>query len=100
MHYRSDSRERSYQRKYNQDSSEPEEFFVLVFYSPKQRHHSDTHGKCRMIGRETAARHKLIQDGFVFEISQSQDDIRPRLVDKELDAYICDKTYRRTSYDI
>jgi len=53
-----------------------------------------------MIGRETAARHKLIQDGFVFEISQSQDDIRPRLVDKELDAYICDKTYRRTSYDI
>jgi len=45
-----------------------------------------------MIGRKTARRHKAIEDSLMFKIRQSENNIRPDLIYKELDDDIDDKT--------
>lgn len=88
MNCRSHSSKRSYQWKHNQDSSKSEEFFVFVFYTSKQRYHSDTHRNCSMIRRKTRTWQKFVQNSFLFEISQSQHNIWSWFINKKLNSDI------------
>ena len=100
VYSRSHSRKSRNQWKYNQNSSKSEEFFIFIFYPSKQWHHSDTHSNRCMIRRETARRHKFVQESFIFQISQSQKNIWSDLIHEKLDPYIYDNTHYSTRYDI
>ena len=63
-----------------------------MLYPSKEGHHSNTHTHRGMIGRKTARRHKAIEDSLMFKIRQSENNIRPDLIYKELDDDIDDKT--------
>ncbi len=88
------------QWKNNEDSSEPEEFSIFVFYSPEQSHHRDANRDCRMIGRKTRTRKEGIEDGFLFEISQSKDKVRSRFINKILNTNISYDTECNSYKDI
>lgn len=92
MDTRSYSCKRSYQRKYNQNSSKSEEFFVLILYPSQQWNHRDTHTDCRMVRRKTRTRQKLMKNSFFFEISQSKDYVWSNFIYKKLDSYIYQDT--------
>lgn len=88
MHSWRDPSKRRDQWKNNEDSSEPKEFSIFVFYSPEQGHHRDTHRDCRMIWRKTSAWQEGIENGFFFEICQSEDKVRSRFINKILDTHV------------